>query len=198
MTIDLHIRNKGWRTVRPPEIGPPTTEQRNSPRVDEQLLPLSAISFGSYDIGSFELMRSFVEHVVTQNERARLGNRQGARPIVDWAAVDASVADARTLEQAIGRVVVLADRISRGVLDDARPGESPSSLKAEEPFFAFSMAGVTPDFGDESRYRTRLARRMTQVLPTRRRNTAAPATIAVPPAAAPLATTPGGATISAS
>ena len=72
------------------------------------------------------------------------------------------MADSSTLEQAIGRAVVVADQMSRGVLDDTQPGDSPS-LKPEDPFFAFSVADVIPDFGDQSRYRTRVARRVTRI-----------------------------------
>jgi hypothetical protein len=198
MTTDLHTRTTGSENGRPPEIRPSTTKRGSSFRVEESLLPLSAVVIESFDIGSFELVRRFVEHVEARNELAWLGNGERARRIIDWAAVEVSVADSRNLELAIGRAVVLADQMSRGVLTDAPSEESPSSLRTEEAFFAFSMAGVTPDFGDESRYRTRLARRVTKVLPTRRRIAAVPATAAVPAAAAPFGTSPTEPTISAS
>ena len=123
---------------------------------------------GSFDVGSFELVRRFVDHVVSQNASARLGNVQASRRMIDWAAVQASVADSRTLEQAIGRAVVIADRMSRVQPDGTLHEDSPSSRKIENPFFAFSMADVIADFGDESRYRTRMARRVTSILGTRR------------------------------
>ena len=69
-----------------------------------------------------------------------------------------SVADSRTLEQAIGRAVVIADEMSRGVFDGAGLVDSAFSPNAENPFFAFSMADVVPDFGGERRYRSRMSR----------------------------------------
>jgi len=105
---------------------------------------------------------------VAENALGALGNGVSAPYLIDWGAVEASVADSRTLEQAIGRAVVIADQMSRGVFDDTHPGQSPSSLKPEEPFFAFSMADVVPDFGDGSRYRIRVARKMARILGTRR------------------------------
>jgi hypothetical protein len=198
MTLDLHTATPDSKNAKPPDRRPSTTKRGSSLRAEGSFLPPPGVVVGSFDVRSFELMRRFVEYVVAQNECARLGNGHRARHIIDWAAVEASVADSRTLEQAIGRAVVLADQISRGVFDDLRPGDSPSSFGIDEPFFAFSMAGVTPDFGDESRYRTRLAKRATRMFPNRRRTTAAPATAGVLAAAAPLATTVTEPAISAS
>ena len=83
--------------------------------------------------------------------------------VVDWNAVEASVADSRTLEQAVGRAVVIADQMSRGAFHGYQPGDSPLS-RVDDPFFAFSMADVVPDFGDERRYRTKMARKITNIL----------------------------------
>jgi hypothetical protein len=115
----------------------------------------------SFDIGSFELVRRFVEHVVTNN--ASVAPAAGLHAI-DWSALKTSIDGARTLEQAIGRCVVIADRMSRGVLDDVHPGDSPWAFIADDPFFEFSMTDVAPDFGGESRYRTKVARRVARML----------------------------------
>jgi hypothetical protein len=117
----------------------------------------------SFDIGSFDLVRKFVEHVLSQNTSTVLGNGRSFRPVIDWVAVEASVADSRSCEQAIGRAVVIADQMCRGRFDDNHLGDAPTSPNREEPFFAFSLADVVPDFGDESRYRSRVARRVTRV-----------------------------------
>ena len=103
--------------------------------------------------------------------------------------VEASVADSLSFEQAIGRAVVIADQMSRGVLDEAQLGNAPSSLgdaplalgdaplalgdapsssDAGDPFFAFSMADVVPDFGGEHRYWTRVRTKMARIIGTRR------------------------------
>ena len=87
---------------------------------------------------------------------------------IDWLAVEASVGDARSIEQAIGRAVVVADQMSRGLFDNMQLGDTQSSSAGEVPFFAFSMADVVPDFGDESRYRTRMARKVARIFGNRR------------------------------
>lgn len=147
---------------------PSTTEHGYSLRVEESPSTRSGTAKGSFDIGSFELVRRFVEHMVSENASARLGNAQTARLTIDWADMEASVADSSTLEEAIGRAVVIADKMSRGIRNCALLEDSPSSLKIDEPFFAFSMADVVPDFGDGSRYRTRVARRATSIFGIRR------------------------------
>jgi hypothetical protein len=91
--------------------------------------------------------------VVTKNASA-----SDVRHAIDWSALESSVADSRTLEQAIGRAVVIADRMCRGVFDGAGLADSAFSLNTENPFFAFSMADVVPDFGGEHRYRSRMSR----------------------------------------
>jgi hypothetical protein len=53
--------------------------------------------------------------------------------------------------------------MSRGVFVGIPLGDPVSSTQAEDPFFAFSLADVVPDFGDESRYRTRMAKKMTRI-----------------------------------
>lgn len=140
----------------------------------------------SFGIGSFELVRDFVEHLAAKNAAAVLGNVQPSRAPIDWAALEAFVAGSRSFEQAIGRAVVVADRMCRGVFEDTQlsdptsnpgavgPPASPSdgdplpSTGAEEPFFDFSNADVIPDFGDGSRYRTRVARKVARIFTSRR------------------------------
>jgi spore germination protein YaaH len=56
----------------------------------------------------------------------------------------------------------------RGVFDITRLGDAPWPLKAEVPFFTFNMADVVPDFGDENRYRTRMARKAVRIFGARR------------------------------
>ena len=122
----------------------------------------------SFDLESFDLVRRFVEHVVVKNASAVLGNGRSSRNAIDWEALEASVSDAGSLEQAIGRAVVIADQMCRGVFDGTHLSDAQSSLKAEDPFFAFSMAEVVPDFGDGSRYRTKVAKKVTKILGIRR------------------------------
>ena len=165
----LHTDTTNSSNAGPPENRRLSTEPGVSARVDETFLPSGSSSAGaSFDIRSFELVRRFVEHVRVKSASAVLGNGRVAQHEIDWGAVEASVADSRTLEQAIGRAIVIADRMSRGVFDGPQSGESPWSLETEEPFFAFSMTDVAADFGDASRYRARVARKVSRILGTRR------------------------------
>jgi hypothetical protein len=128
----------------------------------------SASGIASFDIGSFDLVCQFVEHVVAKNAAGLLGNGRSLRSAIDWEALEASVVDSNSVEHAIGRAVVIADQMCRGVFDDTHLDGSASSPNVEDPFFAFSVANVTPDFGDESRYRRRVARKVTRLFRTRR------------------------------
>jgi len=123
-----------------------------------------ASSAASCDIGSFDLVRKFVEQVLKTNESTNpIGDCPG-RSVVDWETVVAAVADCDSLEQAIGRAVVIADQMSRGLSDGAQLQADSSRHNDEQHFFAFSLADVDPDFGDESRYRTKVAKRVAQLL----------------------------------
>jgi len=136
--------------------------------VGEVLPARSASANAAFDIGSVQLVRGFIDHLVAKNASRALRTGRSSRYVIDWRAVDASVAGSRTLEQAIGRAVVIADQMARGVFDATESGDSPSSPNAEDPFFAFSLADVVPDFGDESRYRARVVRTVAKIFATRR------------------------------
>jgi hypothetical protein len=163
-----HTRSTGSTNPLAPENRPSTIELGEPLRVGVSFRSESASAAAFFDIGSFELVRGFVEHVVAKNASAPLGNGRSTRHAIDWSAVRASVADSRTLEQAIGRAVVIADQMSRGVFNGTQPGDSPTQLNVEDPFFSFSMADVIPDFGDGSRYRTRVTRKVGRIFGARR------------------------------
>jgi hypothetical protein len=119
---------------------------------------------GSFDISSFELVHEFVEQVVAPDAAASLEGSHARTNVIDWDVVKASVAHSGSFEQAIGRAVVIADQMSRGVFEHD-PLVLLNSLPDDgDPFFAFSVDDAIPDFGDESRYRSRMARRMGGVL----------------------------------
>jgi hypothetical protein len=120
-----------------------------------------------FNIGSFDLVRKFIEHMVAKSTSTMLEHGSSYRNAIDWEMVEASVAGASSFEQAIGRAVVIADRMGRGVYDATLPGSS-SCGKAEDPFFEFSLTEVVPDFGDGSRYRTKLANRVARIFGRRR------------------------------
>jgi hypothetical protein len=157
----LHTRTTCSTNARPENR--PSTEYAPSFPVEELLPQRSGSTVAVFDIGSVELVREFMEHVVAKNTSPALGDGRSTRYAIDWGAVEASVAGSHTLEQAIGRAIVVADQVSRSVFDAIESVGSPSSMHADDPFFAFSLADVVPDFGDESRYRTRVARRMSRI-----------------------------------
>ena len=135
----------------------------------------------SFDIGEFDLVRRFVEHLIVTNASGEAGYGCSSANAVDWESVATSVADSPSLELAIGRVVVIADQLTRGIVEtsqvaDARTDSHVSDAltppTGEDPFFAFSVADVVPDFGD-SRYRTKLARRVARIAGRRTEATAA-------------------------
>lgn len=153
--------------------------------VRDSSLPLKGVGLkGSnvrtFEIGSFEIVRRFIEHVVEKNAATSFEDDERARPTIDWEAVEAAVANSRTLEQAIGRAVVIADQISRGSCSGYQPHDvspeqevedplpdAPLVCALEDPFFAFTLADVNPDFGDESRYRSKVRKRVARIFGTR-------------------------------
>jgi hypothetical protein len=164
----LHTRTKYSADVVGPEGRPSAATSHTSFQYQRPSSGLSDPAVETFDIGSFELVRKFVEQIVVTNVSAALGNELRSRHAIDWDAVEASVADCRTLEQSVGRAVVLADQMCRGVIDETQLDDAPSSLKAADPFFAFSVVDVVPDFGDERRYRSRVAKRAARILGIRR------------------------------
>ncbi len=124
---------------------------------------------GSFDIAGIELVRGFVEHLAEQRSSAVPTSVQRIRAQIDWGVLEAAVAESTSIEQAIGRAIALADRMCRGVSDEPEAAVTTSD-KVEQPFFAFSVADVVPDFGDHSRYRTRVAKRFARIFSTRRQS----------------------------
>jgi hypothetical protein len=123
----------------------------------------SAPSNHSHDIAAFDLVREFVEQLVGWNQPGERGNGCSSSGAVDWETLAAAVANSRSLEHAIGRAVVIADAMCRGVFDHTQLCVAPPSIETENPFFGFSMTGVVADFGDESRYRTKVAKKMARI-----------------------------------
>ena len=151
---------------RAPQIRPSMTTPDSSVVSEATSLGRSASDIDPFAIGSFDLVRKFVEQVLAKDASAVLGVGRSSRNVIDWEALEASVAGCRSFEQAIGRAIVIADQMCRSVLHGAHAGDACASLKTEDPFFAFSLADVVPDFGDESRFRTRVVRKAARFLKT--------------------------------
>jgi hypothetical protein len=142
---------------------------RAEPVAPSQTDPGQAAAFPTaFEIGSFDLVRKFAEQILEKNAAGSPANEDRSLVAIDWEAVEAAVAEARTLEQAVGRAVVIADQMSRGLRDDYRLQVLPSWPKGEDPFFAFSMADVVPDFGDGSRYRSKVRKKVAKIFGNRR------------------------------
>ncbi len=124
--------------------------------------------------GAFDLVRRFVEQ--RTGALGAFGEDQLTSDLIDWEALEAAAAGARSLEQAVGRALLLALSENGPVPKDPGRLESPRphtlesgdcagwSVKTDDPFFSFSVADIVPDFGDESRYRSKVARRMARVI----------------------------------
>jgi hypothetical protein len=113
---------------------------------------------------SFELVRCFVKHLAHGSESDALPSGLCSPPRFEWEDLRTAIAGSHSIEHAIGRAVVIADRMSRGASGDPDPRETQSGTEPKDhPFFGFSVADAVPDFGDRSRYRTRAARRLTEV-----------------------------------
>jgi hypothetical protein len=115
------------------------------------------------DIGAFGIVRGFVDHLVAKQALAEPDNTSsGCKPPI-WEILVGVVADSHTLEQAIGRAVVIADRLARGLVDEFDSDEAGTPRTADHSFFAFTMTDVVPDFGD-SRYRARVSRTVASII----------------------------------
>jgi hypothetical protein len=147
---------------------PPSEIQLDTPLPPVEAPPTGSPSCLTFDVGSFAIVRHFVEHIMGENASALSENGERTRFVIDWEAVEASVANSRTLEQAIGRAVLIADQASRGLRDGYQLRAAPSWPNFEDPFFAFSMVDVLPDFGDGRRYRSRVRRKVARIFGTRR------------------------------
>lgn len=146
----------------------------------------------SFDVRSLELVREFVEHLFDAHA-TRQSDDTLARHVVDWEMVEACISDCHSIEHAIGRAVLAADQMARGVFDggrlralrpaqgqaqeaapalDVRGPQHPPHAPSEDAFFAFSVADAVADFGDESRYRTKVAKKVARVLRAQRTSVA--------------------------
>jgi hypothetical protein len=166
----LHSRTRFSTTARRAEDSLPAIQPGPWVFTQETQIPTeSATATTSAATRSFDLVRKFLEHLVVENAVGAAGPVGSAQYEIDWAAVQASMSDCQTLEQAIGRAVVVADQMSRGVFDGIQCTDLWPAYDVNDPFFAFSVADVAPDFGDESRYRKRVVRKVAGILATRRK-----------------------------
>jgi hypothetical protein len=140
---------------------PDTMTVDNSPLAEHEAQRSSTVA-GAFDMGGFEIARKFVQHLVAEHagDAGKCGS--SARRAVGWEPLAISVRDLPSLEAAIGRVVVVADRLSREASSHLEV-ESWKSSTIEDPFFTFSLADVVPDFGPD-RYRSRVARRFASMI----------------------------------
>lgn len=146
---------------------------------------------GSPANGTLEILEQFFQHLAVTNASRGSADERGPLPSLQWGSAMKAISDSRSIEQAIGRAVVIADQLhpkagtrheDRERPVDTRSGrrsfdhsQNTTSLVSQDgdPFFSFSVADSLPDFGDESRYRTRLANKVGRMLKPRRVDDAA-------------------------
>jgi len=114
---------------------------------------------------SLDLVRRFVESLTGVGAREELNEQQNCPSPVDWEFIRTGIVGSQSIERALGRAVVIAHRMSQGTLSATEIIDTPSKIESEyqHPFFCFNVSNAVPDFGDQSRYRTRVARRMGEV-----------------------------------
>jgi hypothetical protein len=149
----------------------PVSDERSSTngsrdRLDFPLVAASSTNTEGFGVGSIRLVRQFVEEVLTQQDSGSDEGVGSSDRQVDWGAIEASVGGCSTLEQAIGRAIVLADQMLRGEFDRSTLSTTPP--KGDDTFFSFSVEDTIPDFGDHSRYRSKVVRRVAGVFKARR------------------------------
>jgi hypothetical protein len=145
---------------------PPVNRGSSPPR--SQTAAAAPSCLDAFDVGSFAIVRQFVEHIMDKNATTLSDDGERSLLALDWEAVEASISDSRSIEHAIGRAVVIADHTSRGLCDEYLLRHASPWPAFEDPFFSFSMENVLPDFGDESRYRSRVRRKVARIFGTRR------------------------------
>ena len=138
------------------------TPDRPAP-ADEAAPGTSTTVADTFGVGRFELVREFVDHLIAE-QKARAGrDGSSSRKALDWDALTTSVADATSLEVAIGRAVASADRLVRQSSRERKLVDVNPASTTEAQFFAFTQDDAVPDFGDD-RYRSRFARRFANVI----------------------------------
>jgi hypothetical protein len=112
--------------------------------------------------GAFELAHRFIGH---------LASEEGAPDrwsdcSIDWEAVESAMAGCTSIEHAIGRAVVTLNRMRSTVSVSVPRTSNDAHLPppANDPFFSFTVSDAAPDFGDGSRFRAKIAKRMAAVL----------------------------------
>jgi spore germination protein YaaH len=113
---------------------------------------------GTFDIRSIDLVRQYVEHLVS---RSTSGGTSPETVEIDeaiiWEMIQRSIAGSESMEEAVGRAIVVADQISRGSLEVPQLSAKGSHGKEHSSFFSVNMSSATPDFGDDSRFRKKVA-----------------------------------------
>jgi hypothetical protein len=156
----------GYGALRIDDLAPDSTSSANHERVVGTRTPAPHIPTHNLSTvtrsldGAFEVFREFVEHIVIRNDLERPEQVRNCLRTFEWRAIHCAVADTSSLEQALGRAVVFAGRMHQKPIADTSGDMSQRVFSDDEPFFAFSVANALPDFGDQSRYRTRVTKRV--------------------------------------
>jgi hypothetical protein len=138
--------------VMPPTTdGDPSVAERAYTRASPQMLRES---------GAFELAHKFIEHLASEEDSpARWSDH-----FIDWEIVESAMAGCTSLEHAIGRAIVTMNRIRSSASVPRTSNDAHLPPPANDPFFSFTVSDTAPDFGDGSRFRAKIAKRMAAVL----------------------------------
>jgi spore germination protein YaaH len=105
-----------------------------------------------FDIRSIDLVRQYVEHLAAKRTGFDCDGVQTSRAATDWDEICQCIAGSESLEEAIGRAVVVADLMSRGLYESENGGKI--DQEDSNHFFSFDNSTATAHFGDKTRLRT--------------------------------------------
>ena len=92
--------------------------------------------------GSFDMLGEFVQYLM--EERALDQHQRTLAPSIDWQAIRRAAADSPSVEQAIGRAAMIADRMTRGIRNTARGGIDIRGGKSGGPVLCLQRGRRSP------------------------------------------------------
>ncbi len=112
----------------------------------------------TFDIQSMELVRQYIYHLASKATVGGIGDLPGGGAI-DWDVIRDSIAGSQSVEEAIGRAIVVADLMSRGAYKGEFGEVGAGASQNSNRFFAFDNSNVNAQFGEKTRFKTWIAER---------------------------------------
>jgi spore germination protein YaaH len=112
----------------------------------------------TFDIESMDMVREYIGYLANKNSatNAGLGSDEA---VIDWDVIQSAIEGSESIEEAVGRAVVVADLMSRGAYKGQFGEAGANTHLSSNRFFAFDNSNATADFGERSRFRTWIAER---------------------------------------